>query len=181
MAVESNAPRLTIPVSEHDHTQGRAGAKVTLVEYGDYECPHCGRAHPIIKEVIKSAGVELRFVFRNFPLAQIHKHSQHAAEAAAAAGAQGKFWEMHDHIFKHQQTLDDAHLVQFAAELGLDATRVENELTQGIYADRVRDDFRGGIRSGVNGTPTFFINGVRYDGALDFDDLLSAIERAKQT
>lgn len=180
-ATDANAPRLSIPVSERDHAQGKADAKVTLVEYGDYECPHCGRAHPIVKEVQKRAGDELRFVFRNFPLAQIHTHAQHAAEAAEAAGAQGRFWAMHDHIFEHQRSLDDAHLTKFAAELGLDAARFEDELKRGVYADRVRDDFRGGIRSGVNGTPTFFINGVRHNGALDFEDLLAAIERAKHS
>jgi protein-disulfide isomerase len=156
--------RLTPPVSERDHVAGTSDAPVTLVEYGDYECPHCGRAYPILKEVQRRLGSQLRFVFRNFPLKEAHPHAQHAAEAAEAAGAQGKFWEMHDAIFEHQDALEDPDLAQYADALGLDADRLARELEAGVYAKRVRNDFRSGVRSGVNGTPTFFLNGLRYDG-----------------
>ncbi len=169
---------LTPAVSDSDHSAGPAAAQVTLVEYGDYECPHCGRAHPIVHEVRKIMGDRLRFVFRNFPLAEAHPHSVHAAEAAEAAGAQGRFWEMHDHLFKHQIALEDENLLRYAQRLGLDTARVKRELEAGTYADRVRADFRSGVRSGVNGTPTFFINGQRLDGPWDRDALLEALERA---
>jgi protein-disulfide isomerase len=156
--------RLTPPVSERDHVAGPDNASVTLVEYGDYECPHCGRAYPIVKAVQRELGSQLRFVFRNLPLAEIHPHARHAAQAAEAAAAQGKFWEMHDMIFEHQHALEDADLVGYAKALGLDAEQVARELEAGTYAKRVRDDFRSGVRSGVNGTPTFFVNGERYEG-----------------
>jgi protein-disulfide isomerase len=159
-----SAGRLAPPVGEHDHVAGQADAPVTLVEYGDYECPHCGRAYPIVKAVQRRLGARLRFVFRNFPLAEAHPHAEHAAQAAEAAAAQGKFWEMHDLIFEHQDALEDEDLVQYAESLRLDAVRLARELLTGVYAKRVRDDFRSGVRSGVNGTPTFFLNGLRYDG-----------------
>jgi protein-disulfide isomerase len=157
--------RLTPPVNAHDHAEGPENAPITLVEYGDYECPHCGRAYPIIKAVQKALGSQLRFVFRNFPLAEAHPHALHAAQAAEAAAVQGKFWEMHDTIFEHQHALEDRDLVRYAETLGLDAVRVARELEAGTYATRVRDDFRSGVRSGVNGTPTFFVNGQRYEGS----------------
>jgi protein-disulfide isomerase len=161
--------RLRPAVSASDHAAGPADAPVTLVEYGDYECPHCGRAYPIVRELQKRMGRRLRLVFRNFPLAEIHPHAEHAAEAAEAAAAQGKFWEMHDVIFEHQAHLADADLVRYAKDLGLDAGRVKDELAAGAHLDRVREDFGSGVRSGVNGTPTFFINGTRYDGSWDLD------------
>ena len=132
---------------------------VTLVEYGDYECPHCGRAYPIVKELQSRLESELRFVFRNFPLSQIHPHAEQAAEAAEAAAVQGKFWEMHDMIFEHQQALTDRHLLEYARALGLDEQRFQRELTSQAYAPRVREDFLSGIKSGVNGTPTFLSTG----------------------
>ena len=156
--------RLAIPVSDRDHSIGPSGAPVTLVEYGDFECPHCRRAHPVVQGVRRYMGDNLRFVFRHFPLSEAHPHAQRAAEAAEAAGAQGHFWEMHDLLFHNQDALEDADLLAYAAQIGIDAQRVARELAAGTYAKRVRDDFRGGVRSGVNGTPTFFINGVRYDG-----------------
>jgi protein-disulfide isomerase len=137
---------------------------VTLVEYGDFECPHCGRAHPIVQGIRRYMGEHLRFVYRHFPLVEMHPHAEHAAEAAEAAGAQGRFWEMHDMLFRNQHALEDEDLVLYAARIGVDAQRVARELAAGTYARKVRDDFRGGIRSGVNGTPTFFINGARFDG-----------------
>jgi protein-disulfide isomerase len=175
MAVNEDVARLSVPVTARDHAQGPADATVTLVEYGDYECPHCGRAYPIVKEVQRRLGAHLRFVFRSFPLGEIHPHAEHAAEAAEAAAAQGLFWEMHDTIFEHQTALDDRHLVQYAKDIGADEQRVHHELTSHVHAPRVREDFVSGIRSGVNGTPTFFINGVRYDDSWDADALTEAL------
>ena len=169
---------LTLPVSsERDHTFGSDTAPVTLVEYGDYECPYCGRAYPIIKRIHKHLGDNLRFVFRNFPITRSHPHAQHAAEAAEAAGAQNRFWEMHDHLYEHQQNLDDDNLMQYASVLGMDTARFGDELARHVYADHVREDFMSGIRSGVNGTPTFYINGIRYDYSWDEKTLLTAIEQ----
>ena len=156
--------RLTPPVSDRDHIQGPLAAPVTLVEYGDYECPHCGKAYPIVQAVQRRLGDRLRFVFRNFPLAESHPHARRAAEAAEAAAAQGRFWRMHDMLFEHQHALEDADLVHYAEMLQLDVERFSRELRDGAYAQRVSDDVHGGARSGVNGTPTFFVNGVRYDG-----------------
>ena len=180
MASDDALGRLSVPVSARDHSQGPADAAVTLVEYGDYECPHCGRAYPIIKEVQRRLGSQLRFVFRNFPLGELHPHAQHAAEAAEAAAVQGLFWEMHDTIYEHQRALDDGHLVQYAKALGADEQRFVSELTAHVHASRVREDFLSGIRSGVNGTPTFFINGVRHDDSWDVETLTEALrKRAK--
>jgi protein-disulfide isomerase len=165
-------------VGPRDHAQGRADAPVTLVEYGDYECPYCGRAYPILKEVQRRLGAELRFVFRNFPLSKSHPHAEHAAEAAEGAAAQGKFWEMHDALYEHQQALDDRHLIGHAAALGLDQSQFENDLQRHVYKTRVREDFISGVQSGVNGTPTFFINGVRFDDNWDADTLAAALDDA---
>jgi protein-disulfide isomerase len=178
MSSNEEVARLTVPVSARDHSQGPADAPLTLVEYGDFECPHCGRAHPIIKEVQRRLGSRLRFVFRHFPLAEIHRHANHAAEAAEAAGTHQKFWEMHDALFEHQHQLDDRHLAQYAAGLGLDAQALLDELTSHVHADHVRKDFLSGVRSGVNGTPTFFINGARYDDSWDVETLTAALESA---
>src|SRR5947209_11848867 len=178
MTQESGTARLTLPVSQRDHQQGPETAPVTLVEYGDYECPYCGEAYPIVKEIQRRLGDRLRFVFRNFPLTQSHPHPEHAAEAAEAASGQEKFWEMHDYLFEHQQALDDAHLVHYAVALELDKDRFVHEMSAHAYANRVREDFLSGVRSGVNGTPTFFINGVRHDGSYELETLLAAIEAA---
>lgn len=169
---------LTMPVTERDHIQGNPNAPLTLLEYGDYECPYCGAAYPIVKQVQKRMGDRMRFVFRNFPLTQIHPHAEQAAEAAEAAGGQGKFWEMHDTLYEHQDALDALHLVAYAADLGLDVEQFEEDLAAHTYAGRVREDFLSGIRSGVNGTPTFFINGQRHDGSYDLPTLLAALEAA---
>ena len=158
---------ITLPVAKRDHIQGPIDAPIHLLEYGDYECPYCGAAYPIIKSIQKRLGKRLCFAFRNFPLVNSHPHAEHAAEAAEAAGAQGKFWEMHDMLFENQEALDDKDIVQYAATLRLDANRVINEVLAGTHMVRVREDFRGGAREGVNGTPTFFINGVRYEGTPD--------------
>jgi protein-disulfide isomerase len=169
--------RLTLPVGARDHAEGPGNAPVTLVEYGDYECPHCGRAYPIVKKIQEKLGPRLRFVFRNFPLAEIHPHAQHAAEAAEAAAAQGHFWEMHDALFEHQRALLDRHLAEYAEAVGLDGARFKRELAEHTHAPRVREDFLSGVRSGVNGTPTFFINGLRHDDAWDLDTLMDALSR----
>jgi protein-disulfide isomerase len=178
--MEAELDHLTPPVSARDHRQGPDDAPVMLVEYGDFECPHCGRAYPIIKEVQSRLGDRLRFVFRYFPITTNHPHAQHAAEAAEAAGAQGKFWEMHDTLFENQHALDDEHLVEYAGMLGLDVRLFTADLRTHKYAQRVRDDFRSGIYSGVNGTPTFFINGLRYDGPWDAETLTALLLAAIQ-
>jgi protein-disulfide isomerase len=170
---------LTVPVSEdRDHVQGPANAPVTLVEYGDYQCPFCGRAYPIVKELQSRLGGRLRFVFRNFPIATSHAYAEQAAEAAEAAAAQGRFWPMHDLLFENQANLREEDLRGYAERLGLDTGRFDRELAEHAYADRVHEDFMGGVRSGVNGTPTFYINGARYDDSYDIETLLPALERA---
>ncbi len=176
--IDPTAPRLVTPVSARDHIQGPATAAVTLLEYGDYECPFCGQAYPIVKEVQRQLGDALRFVFRNFPLSEMHPHAEHAAEVAEAAAAQGRFWEMHDYLYEHQRALDDAHLLEYAAHLGLDVPRFEREMAEHRYAKRVREDFLSGVRSGVNGTPTFYITGVRHNGSYDLESLLEALGNA---
>jgi protein-disulfide isomerase len=156
---------LTPPVSERDHATGPADAPVTLVEYGDYECPYCGMAYQVVKSAQRELGKQLRFVFRNFPLAEAHPHARNAAQAAEAAAAQGKFWEMHDMLFEHQEALEAEDIIGYAKSLGLDMVKFARDLQDATYAKRVRDDFRSGVKSGVNGTPTFFINGSRYEGS----------------
>ncbi|NUO62888.1 MAG: thioredoxin domain-containing protein [Gemmatimonadaceae bacterium] len=177
--------RLTPPVGADDHALGPADAPVTLVEYGDYECPHCGRAAPIVERVVRRFGDRLRFVFRNFPLTEMHPHAEHAAEAAESAGAHGGergFWAMHHAIYAHQQdgpdALGDARLAEYAGELGLDGRAVLADVRAERSAERIQSDFMSGVRSGVNGTPTFFINGRRFDEAWDDEGLSAAIERA---
>src|SRR5438477_11364403 len=167
---------LTPPVGERDHVTGPATAPVTLVEYGDFECASCRKAWPMVKELQRRLGDKLRFVFRNFPVTKIHPNAQHAAEAAEAAAAQGAFWPMHDRLFERQFALEDDNLIEYAQELGLDAARLERELAAHTYKPKVRDDFMSGVRSGVNGTPTFFINNVRHDQAWDVEALLAALE-----
>jgi protein-disulfide isomerase len=170
---------LVLPVSEdRDHIQGPADAAVTLVEYGDYECPYCGAAYPILKEVQARMGERLRFVFRNFPIVTSHPHAEQAAEAAEAADAQGEFWPMHDVLYERQSRLSDPDLHSYAEELGLDVERFGAELAGHVHAPRVREDFMSGVRSGVNGTPTFYIDGVRHDDSYDLETLLAALERA---
>src|SRR5438128_4750978 len=170
--------QLKIIVGPEDHAQGLIDAPITLVEYGDYECPHCGRAYPIVKAIQQQMGPRLRFVYRNFPLRESHPHAEQAAEAAEAAAAQGKFWEMHDRLFERQFALDGEYLIEYAGDLGLDVARFRKELASGAYAPRVREDFRSGVTSGVNGTPTFFINGVRHDDSWELEPLLAALEEA---
>lgn len=170
--------RLSLPVGARDHIQGGTHAKLTLVEYGDYECPHCGRAYPLVKAAQKHFGPKLRLVFRNFPLVEAHPHAEAAAETAEAAGEQGQFWEMHDMLFENQGALDFDDLVVYATNLGLDVKRYATELEGRSYLPRVKEDFSSGVRSGVNGTPTFFINGTRFDGRWDNGALIDALEAA---
>jgi protein-disulfide isomerase len=169
------SPRLVTPVNDADHVAGSAAAPITLVEYGDFECPHCGRAHPVLQHVQARMGQELRLVFRHFPLRESHPHAEHAAQATESAGEQGEFWAMHDQLFEHQDALEDEDLIGYAAAIGLDPDAVAEDLGAGTFQSRVQDDFMDGVRSGVNGTPTFFVNGHRYDG--DWEDP-AAFERA---
>jgi protein-disulfide isomerase len=176
--------KLTLPDADHDHIQGPTDAPFLLLEYGDYECPHCGEAYPIVRAVQKQLGNRLCFAFRNFPLTTIHPYAAHAAEAAEAAGAQGRFWEMHDLLFENQDALADESLAQYASAVGTDAGRVISEILTGVHTERVREDFRYGSRAGVNGTPTFFINGARYDGEIQADRLIAMFvnsDRSNQT
>jgi protein-disulfide isomerase len=169
--------KLTIPVGPQDHSQGPETAPVTLVEYGDYECPFCGQAYPLVKQLQEALGDRVRFVFRNFPLSSMHPEAELGAESAEAAGAQGKFWEMHDLLYEHQKQLGPDLVLELGERLGLDVKQFEAELVARKYRDHVQTDFMGGVRSGVNGTPTFFINGVRFDGNWSGDGLLVAIEK----
>jgi protein-disulfide isomerase len=167
---------LTPPVSARDHAEGLADAPVTLVEYGDYQCPYCGAAYPVVKQLQEALGKRLRFVFRNFPLTQAHPYALIAAEAAEAAALQGKFWEMHDLIYENQDELDPGILPAWAESTGLNLEEFGTAIRQGDITKRIKEDRASGIRSGVNGTPSFFINGTRYDGAADYDSLRAALE-----
>ena len=173
---------LSEPVDDdRDHIQGPPDAPVTLVEYGDYQCPYCGAAYPIVKELQARLGEGLRFVFRNFPITTSHPRAEQAAEAAEAAAAQGRFWEIHDLLYENQKRLRDEDLVTYARQLGLDFGRFEQELTDHVHAARVHEDFMSGVRSGVNGTPTFYVNGHRHDDSYDAETLTAALERAAGT
>jgi protein-disulfide isomerase len=173
--------KLRVSVGPGDHVQGPGDAPVTLVEYGDYQCPHCGRAYPIIKVLQKEFGNRLRFVFRNFPLRELHPLAEAAAETAEFAAEHKKFWEMHDLIFENQSALSERVLGQLAERLGLDANALRESVRSGEFSERVAHDFSGGVRSGVNGTPTFFVNGARHDGSFDFATLADAIKEAAAT
>lgn len=167
----------SIPVEKRDHILGSPNTVATLLEYGDYECPYCGRAHHEVKRLLAEVGDQVRFSFRNFPLSEIHPHALPAALAAEAAGLQDKFWEMHNLILENQRTLAAENLVAYAEFLGLDLERFARDMESPEIAEKVRDDFMSGVRSGVNGTPTFFVNGQRYNGSADFDSLLAALGR----
>jgi protein-disulfide isomerase len=167
---------LKVPVTRADHIRGRIDAPITLVEYGDYECPHCGMAYPNVELVRKHFGNKLCFVFRHFPLSQVHPNAEPAAESAEYAGTHGKFWEMHGGIYQNQDRLSLPLLFALASELGLSEAELRNAVLNREFAPKVRADFLGGVKSGVNGTPTFFINGYRHDGTYAFEDLVAAIE-----
>jgi len=171
--------RLKNPVIERDHASGSHDAPVTLLEYGNFECIDCGRAYPVIKEVKKLLGDNLRFVFRHFPVVRTHPHSLRAAEAAEAAGAQGKFWEMHDQLFTHQQALDDRDLLRYARRIGLDEERFSRDMSENTFLKQIEIDYnRSLFDEHVTGTPTFYINQVAYTGAQDIESLMSAIKEA---
>ncbi len=165
---------------KRDHIRGSAKALVTLVEYGDFECPFCSRAEPAVRAIVWGFGDDLRYVFRHLPLADVHPNAQLAGEAAEAAGAQGKFWEMHDLLFAHQDALLPTDLVRYAGELELDVDRFTDELRRRVYAARVAEDIDSADQSGVTGTPSFFVNGRRQQGAFDIDDLSAAVRGALQ-
>jgi protein-disulfide isomerase len=170
-----NQMYLKLPDPERDHFQGTIDAPIALLEYGDYECPFCGEVQPIVKEIQRRLGDDLCFAFRHFPLTNVHPHAEHAAEAAEAAAEQGGFWPMHETLFANQDALDDESLAEYAAALGLNKMRLIQEVISGAHAERIREDFKSGVRAGVNGTPCFFINGERYDGARGLEPLLAAV------
>jgi protein-disulfide isomerase len=172
----STTTTLSPPVSDRDHIEGRASARLTLVEFGDYQCPYCGAAYPVVKQIQKDLGSKLRFVFRNFPLTQAHPYAMVAAEAAEAAALQGKFWEMHDIIYENQDQLDPSIRLAWAQQLGLNVNEFGRAIKEGLITERINEDRKSGIHSGVNGTPCFFINGVRFDGAADYEQLSEALE-----
>jgi protein-disulfide isomerase len=171
------AGRLRRPIARRDHTRGPADAPVTLVEYGDYECPHCRAAYPIVESLRKRLGAEIQFAYRHFPLTTIHPHAERAAEAAEAAAAQGAFWAMHERLYE-SGALDDDALLRHARTIEIDIERFRRELAAETYRGRVREDIASGARSGVNGTPTFFVNDARHDGGYDWTSLARAIEEA---
>jgi protein-disulfide isomerase len=168
-------PRLSEPVCERDHRQGSDRASLTLLEYGDYECPYCGEAHPVVQGLQKAFGRDLRFVFRNFPLTDIHPNAMLAAEAVEAAALQGKFWPMHDLALAEQALLEPNIIPVWAAQVGLDLETFRTDLRRGTAARRVKEDLESGLRSGVDGTPAFFIDGQRYIGVPSYEALREAL------
>jgi protein-disulfide isomerase len=175
---EKENKKLSVPVTTRsDHIRGPFDAPLTLVEYGDYECPYTGMAYPIVKEIMRQLGNKMYFVFRNFPLNEIHPHAQHAAEASEAASAQDKFWEMHDHLFEHQKALDDRHLLEYAQKVGLDIDRFKGDMSRHIHASSINESLKSGINSGVEGTPTFFVNGVRYEDSWDLETFSETLKK----
>jgi formate-nitrite transporter family protein len=169
--------KLKNPVTERDHTSGSATAPVTLLEYGNFECIHCGRAYPVIKQVRKLLGDNLRFVFRHFPTVQTHPHSLRAAEAAEAAGAQQKFWQMHDELFTHQTALEDRDLLRYARRVGLNLERFTHDMTEHSFLQQIESDYQRSLfDEHVTGTPTLYLNDVRYTGPTDLDSFLRAIK-----
>jgi protein-disulfide isomerase len=171
--MDSELSRLLLPIRSVDHVHGPENAPFALVEYGDYECPDCGRLYVILRDLQRDLASRLRIVFRHYTLSGIHHHAQQAAEAAEAAGAQGKFWEMHTLLFERQQALRTKDLIRYAEELTLDVEQFRNELKNETHSERVRADFIAGVQNGVYGTPGLFLNGVRYDDEWDKESLRS--------
>lgn len=166
-------------VNERDHAVGPNTAPVTLLEYGNFECIHCGRAYPVIKEIQRLLKNDLYFVFRHFPTVRTHPHALRAAEAAEAAAVQGKFWEMHDELFTHQQALEDHHLLRYAKRIGLDVVRFEHDMAENSFLKQVEADYQVALfDEHITGTPTLYVNGLRYTGATDVEGLLQAIKEA---
>lgn len=172
---------LSIPVGPDDHSRGPLDAKLTVVEYGDYQCPYCGQAYPIVEQLLAKFADSMRLVFRNLPLAEVHPHAEAAAEMAEAVGLQGKFWEIHDALYENQRDLSDAALRRYAEGVGADVDEATKALADGGPAQRVEDDFEGAIRSGANGTPTFFVNGVRYDGSWMYEPFAEFLEQVLES
>ncbi|MEU4640390.1 thioredoxin domain-containing protein [Micromonospora sp. NPDC023814] len=170
--------RLRTPVTEHDHVRGPVDAPVTIVEYGDFQCRFCGAAYQNLREVLRQRAETVRLAYRHFPITNMHPYAEHAAEASEAAGRRGRFWAMHDWLYEHQDQLDPVHLSLGVAQLGLPADEVNAEVERQAHGDRVRRDFVGGIRSGVEASPTLFVNGVRHDAGYDLADLLAAVDAA---
>lgn len=167
---------LKTPVSDEDHIQGSEDAAITLVEYGDYQCPFCGKAYPMVKLLQKEFGKDLRFVFRNFPLIQSHEHALLAAVAAEAAGAQSKFWDMHDKLYENQSRLTADDILKYASELGLNLQKFDADIKSEFLLNKVKADYLSGELSDVNGTPSFFVNDAKYVGPLQYADLKSFIQ-----
>ncbi len=172
---------LAIPVGPHDHVRGLADAKLTVVEYGDYQCPYCGQAYAIVEKLLTTFATSMRLVFRNLPLADVHPHAEQAAEFAEAVGLQDKFWPMHDMLYENQRSLGDEALRSYAKDVGADLTKVEEALASGAPRARVEADLEGAIRSGANGTPTFFLNGLRYDGSWFYDEFAAFLQSTLET
>ena len=170
----------TPQVTADDHVQGPAAAPVTVVEYGDYECPYCRGAFRDVQEMLESYRGHIRFVFRNFPIPQLHPHAAQAAEAAEAAGAQGKFWPMYEKLLQPQAHLDMDSLVSYAEALGLDILRFAEDIAEQRYAARIESDVQEGLRNGVNATPKFYVNGLRVDGKVPLEHLEELVRRAVQ-
>lgn len=168
---------LKVPVGNDDHCEGDDSAPVTLVEYGDYQCPDCGTAYPIVRKLQRHFGDKLRFVFRNFPLPQ-HEFAEAAAETAEFAGSKGKFWEMHDSLYEHQDEFSETFFTDLAEQAGLNTRSLEKALEDESFTDKIEDDLNSGEQSGVHGTPTFFVNGARHEGAYDFATLENVIAKA---
>lgn len=173
--------KLREPVGPADHVRGARGAPVTLVEYGDYQCPHCAMAHPVVTTIRQQLGPALCFVFRHFPLTEVHPLAEPAAECAEFAGDHGRFWDMHDGLFENQPRLSLPLMLALARELHLPSTELEAVLANGTYRPKIQSDFIGGVRSGVNGTPTFFVNGLRHNGSYAYEDLMSSIQELLPT
>ncbi|MBO9155213.1 DsbA family protein [Chitinophaga sp. GCM10012297] len=169
--------KLKPPITKLDHVRGNANAPVSLVEYGDFQCPNCGEAYPIVEEIVRELGHGLRFAYRHFPLSTAHPLALSAAIAAEAAGRQRKFWPMHHIIFENQQQLSAEALWAFAETIGLDMQQFEKDINDRELEDKVDADFESGVRSGVNGTPTFFINEIRYNGGYDRDSIMAALQK----
>jgi protein-disulfide isomerase len=169
--------RLVGAVTEADYIRGDPDARVTLVEYGEFECPHCGRAYHSIKELLEEAAGKVRFVFRHFARDDVHPFSERSAQAAEAAGAQGRFWEMHDSLFESQHQLEHDDLERHAERLGLDVARFSREMRDQVHLPTVRAHLDSGLAGGVTETPTFFIDGVKYTGSYDTESLVSATLR----
>jgi protein-disulfide isomerase len=170
---------LAPPLGPRDHVRGNQRAPVALVEYGDYECPFCRRAYLEVEDVLRRVGGDVLYGYRHFPLTRVHPHALMAAHAAEAAAAQGAFWAMHGVLFDNQNALELPELLVYARDLDLDVDRFAEEIGSGVHAAKVKEDFRSGVRSGVNGTPSFFLDGVRFDGPWDHDQLAAAIVRSR--